>query len=292
MPTYNGKATAKGEAFTNTDPKSLVTSSATATATSSVSQNDADEVAKNTAQNVANSVAQNDANIISQMIEISTTNVKGQFSNLNTYYATPTDVGINSTFTGLISTPATGKYNSMILSFNKPIFSINTLNPSQIPPTSEQIIPGGYITGSYNVTYENLDLSLPLPEGAPVGTKSVAQGPRTSYCTIPLMSGGATLYKTVITNVQFYSSVEITEVTTAEDMNGSVLKIVILNKTMDNVSVDNKDSGVLNFYSGVYFNESYSNNGDFNYLNILFNNATIGGSFISIYPQNITASVG
>jgi hypothetical protein len=66
MTTYLGVAQAFGFTGTNTNPSTLVTSSATAT--SNVSQEDADNVAENTAQQVANSQAINDANIITQSI--------------------------------------------------------------------------------------------------------------------------------------------------------------------------------------------------------------------------------
>ena len=73
---YSAQATATGSAFTDTDPKSLVTSSASATATSTVSYEDAYNIALSIAQDVANSVAQNNANIITQAVRLSQQTIK------------------------------------------------------------------------------------------------------------------------------------------------------------------------------------------------------------------------
>jgi hypothetical protein len=56
MPVYSASSFATGEAYTATNPSSLVT------ATSTVSQQDAQNIADVTIQNQANSAAQNDAN--------------------------------------------------------------------------------------------------------------------------------------------------------------------------------------------------------------------------------------
>ena len=86
MSTYSATGSANGTAQTSTTPSSIVTSNATSTATSNISQEDAQNVANNTAQSVANSAAQNDANIINQVINITTSSVKGQYSYLNITY--------------------------------------------------------------------------------------------------------------------------------------------------------------------------------------------------------------
>jgi hypothetical protein len=283
MPTYNGQATAKGEAFTNTDPKSLVTSSATATATSTVSQNDADELAKNTAQNVANSVAQNDANIITQMVDITTTNVKGKFSNLNTYYATPTDIGTNSTFTGIITTPAVFNTSSINITYLKPVYEINSLSTTQPNPT--KIIKDAYIKGAYNLTFENFVPPKPLPPNAPPGTKSLLTGTRFSYIYIPISSNKYN--NTVVTNVTIFCSIYIDEATTINDLNGSFLNLIINNKMAQNVSV--YESNLFNSFSGVVMNESYASNNKFNYFYLNFDNASLAGSSANIYPYTVGA---
>ena len=71
MSSFSASASKKGIAETSTDPKYIVTSSASATATSDVSQTDAQTTANTIAEEVARSVAQNDANIISQTLALS-----------------------------------------------------------------------------------------------------------------------------------------------------------------------------------------------------------------------------
>jgi hypothetical protein len=59
MSSFTATSTASGKAYTNTDPSSLVTSTATSTASSNVSQENAQQIADTNAQKVANSVAEN-----------------------------------------------------------------------------------------------------------------------------------------------------------------------------------------------------------------------------------------
>lgn len=82
---YSAKGYATGSAYTSTNPASLVTSSATATASAST-QYQAQILANETAQQTANSVAQNDANVISQSLNLSI-GYKNQFSELNSSYS-------------------------------------------------------------------------------------------------------------------------------------------------------------------------------------------------------------
>ncbi len=283
MKVFNAKAFATGQSYTATQPEKLVTSSATATASSDVSQEDADSSAKKTAQEVANSVAQNDANIITQMINITTTNVKGKYSNLNIYYAIPTDIGSNSTFTGIIATPAVFNTSSINLTYLKPIYEINSLSTTQPNPT--EIISGAYLKGAYNLTFENFVPPKPLPPNAPTGTKSILTGTRFSYIYIPM--SGNTYNNTVVTNVTIFCNTYITATTTINDINGSFLSIIINNKMAQNVSV--YESSLFNSFNGVTMNETYASNNNFNYVYLNFENASLAGSSSNIYPYTVGA---
>jgi hypothetical protein len=244
-----------------------------------ISQENAQEVANNTSQQVANSVAQNDANIISQTLNLTTSNFKGQFSYLNIYEAVKTDLGNNSSFTGLIVnpvnqlTPSGEETNSIIINYVKDIYSTNSLSPTQLPPT--QILTENGLKGFYSLTFLN-DLS---------NNTSVLTGQRTSYKIF--LYNGYTYNILVNVNVTIQCNILINTTTTVKDINGSFTSIVINNKMAQGVSTYTP-SGSFDKYSGVNLTESYSTNGDWNYLYTNFDNASISGSSNNIYPYNVT----
>lgn len=283
-PAYRSTATAEGEAFTSTTPQYKVTSTATSTATSEVSQQDADDSAQTVAQQVANSQAQNDANIITKSINISTTSVKGQYSDLNIYYATPTAIGSNSTFTGVILTPSVSsvfKTNSINITSVKQIYEINSISVDQ--PTPTKIIPNAYIKGTCNLTYENFIPPNPLPPKAPSGTKSILTGTRLTYVNIPINS--KIYYITKATDVTIFCSKIIDETTTVNDINGSFLTVLVNNKMAHAISVS--EGNKFNKYIGVTIIENYTNDSNFNYLCLNFDNASLVGSSENIYPKTV-----
>lgn len=274
MSQFNASSNADSSAKTSTEPSFLVTSSASATATSNVSQQEAQNTANYIAQQIANSVAQNNANIISQTINATTTDVKGKYSYLNITYAVPTDVGKNSTFTGLIfPTNKNAQKNSLVLNYVKPVYYINSLTPIE-PPT--QKIPDATFKGFYSLTYEN-DY---------VNNTSTLSGQRTTYKYIPYTNGY--IYNvTVGVNVKIKCNTIITTDTTLADIDGNISSVQIINKMAQGVSTYTPD-GNFDKYGGVQLEETYSSDGNWNYITTNFNNAVISGSSNNIYPYVVT----
>jgi len=274
MSQFNATSNADSSANTSTDPSFLVTSSASATATSNVSQQQAQNIANYIAQQVANSVAQNNANIISQTINATTASIKGKYSYLNIIYAVPTDVGSNSTFTGLLfPTNINSKKNSVVINYIKPVYYINSLTPAE-PPTQQ--IPDATFKGNYTLTYEN-DYAT---------NTSILTGQRTTYKYIPYINGY--IYNvTVGVNVILKCNVAITSDTKVEDINGNISSVQIINKMAQGVSTYTP-SGNFDKYGGVQLQEDYSSDGNWNYVNTNFDNAVLAGSSTNIYPKIIT----
>ena len=272
MSQFSAQGNATSSAHTSTEPRVLVTSSATAT--SNTSQQDAQNEANSTAQQVANSVAQNNANIITQTINCSTAEVLGKYAYLNIYYAVPTDVGNGATFTGLVF-PNSSDYvkNALVLNYIKPIFYIDSLTPSA-PPTIP--IPNAVLKGTYNLTYENNYAN----------NTSVLTGQRTTYKYIPYKNGY--IYNaTVSVNAVLTCKTIITPNTKVEDINGNISKVTIINKMSVGLS-SYTPSGNFDKYNGVQLEESYPPGNKWNYIFTNFNNASIGGSSTNIYPINLT----
>jgi hypothetical protein len=275
MPTFTANSTQTGQAYTNTNPSFLVTSTSAATATSNLSQENAQNVANSTAKQVANSVAQNDANIITQTLNLTTANYKGQFSYLNFYEAVPTDVGSNATFTGVLVNPNqtdNPDTNSLIINYEKDIYYTNTLNPTQPAPT--QIISSKGLTGFYNLTYKNNTS----------GSGSLLNGQRTTYKKLTL---NGYIYNIIVSvSVTINCSQTITSNTKKSDLDDTFTSITINNKMSQGISTYTP-SGNFDKYAGVVLTEDYSPDGNWNYLYINFDNASISGSSTNIYPYNI-----
>ena len=273
MSLFSATSSASGNAYTNTTPSFLVTSTSTATATSNVSQDNAQDVANNTAQQVANSAAQNDANIVSQTLNLTTANLKGQYSYLNIYDAVETDVGTNSTFTGVLVN-YNGGSNSLLINYEKDIYSTNTLSPTQSPPS--QIIAENGLTGFYCLTFKNNESN----------NTSVLSGQRTTYKIVPYPNG-YTYNIIIFANVTIQCKVKILPNTTTTDLNGQFESITINNKMAQQIS-SYSPSGTFDKYGGVLLNETYSSDGNWNYLYTNFDNAFLTGQSKNIYPYTVT----
>jgi hypothetical protein len=298
MSSFNATSTASGKAYTKTDPSSLVTSSATSTASSNLSQDNAQQIADENAQKVADSVAQNNANIITQTLNLTTANLKGFFSYLTIYEAIETDYNFTSTpFSGqVIYSPGETIKNAIVLNLEKPIYKTNTLNPSQPIPT--EIYPNAKITGNYSLTYRNfpdggayIDETFPANiQQPPANTKSVLSGIRTTYKYIPDKSNGTTYNIVIDCNVVMYTSFVIskTEDNTAKfNAPGGILNIIIVNKMSSSISTYSSDGTYMRF-DGINMQQTYSPDGQWNYILSDFTNATLAGSSNSVtYPYSL-----
>lgn len=274
MSTFSATSKAASSANTSTDPSFLVTSTASATASSSISQENAQREANKIAQQVANSVAQNDANIITQTINATTAEVKGKYSYLNILYAVPTDVGTNSSFTGLIFiNNENSPKNSLVLNYEKPVYYINSITQSESPT---QVIPNALLKGAYSLTYENNYTN----------STSTLTGQRTTYKYIPY-SNGYIYNVTVDTNVILECNKLITTNTKVSDINGNISSVQIINKMAQGISTYTP-TGSFDKFEGVQLDETYTSDGNWNYIFTNFNNASISGSSNNIYPYTIT----
>ena len=298
MSTFTASSTASGQAYTNTEPSSLVTSTASATASSNLSQENAQQIADTNAQQVANSVAQNDANIITQTLNLTTANLKGYYSYLTIYEAIQTDYNFIATpFSGqVIYSPGETIKNGIVLNLEKPIYKTNTLNPNQPVPT--EIYPNAKITGNYAMTYTNfpnggayIDETYPanIPQ-PPANTKSVLSGIRTTYKYIPNSSNGVTYNIVIVCNVIMYTSFVIskTEDNTAQfNAPGGILNIIIVNKMSSSISTYSPDGTYMRF-DGINMQQTYSPDGQWNYILSDFTNATLAGSSNNVnYPYSL-----
>ena len=268
MSQFHASANATSSAHTNTSPQLLVTASASATATSNASQNDAQTTATQEAQQVADSTAQNNANIISQTINSITAQIKGAFGYLSILYGVPTEIGA-TTFTGLVFLNNVDSLsNSLVLNYEKPLYYINSLTQTNYPT---QIIPGATLKGFYSLTYvNNVD-----------GTCTLT-GQRTTYKYIPYLN--SYIYNvTVGVNVVLTSRIQITKNTTLAEINGNITKVQIVNKMAQGISTYTP-GGNFDKFGGVQLEETYTSNGQWNYIFTNFNNAYIIGSSNNIYP--------
>jgi hypothetical protein len=157
MTLFYANSTTNGSALTNTKPSSTITSTASATATSTVSKEDAQNIANSEAQSLANQVAQNDANIISQTLNISTAGIKGAYSYLNLYEAIRCDVNpytesglYGIMFPVYISSVSKPNSGTCVISFEKQIYPVNSLDPNQTPPDKNNPYPNSTVKAFYN----------------------------------------------------------------------------------------------------------------------------------------------
>lgn len=298
MSSFTATSTASGKAYTNTDPSSLVTSTATATASSNVSQENAQQIADTNAQKVANSVAENNANIITQTLNMTTANLKGYYSYLTIYEAIQTDYNYLATpFSGqVIYSVIDGDKNSIVLNLEKPIYKTNTLNPNQPVPT--EVYPNAKITGNYSLTYRNfpdggayIDETYPANiQQPPANTKSVLSGIRTTYKYLPNPSNGVTYNIVVVCNVLIYTSFVISKIednTANFNAPGGILNIIIINKMSQSISTYSVDGTYMRF-DGINMQQTYSPDGQWNYILSDFTNATLAGSSNNvIYPYSL-----
>lgn len=287
-----------GSAYTSTTPAYLVTATATATASSNISQEDAQAQANNTAQQIANSQAQNDANIITQTLNISTANVKGEFSFLSFYEAIETDANpyVNP-FSGAI-TPSVEidvQTNSCVFNIIKPIYTTTTLDPNQIPPTQDKKMLNSNITGSYSLTYKNFPnggayidptiygSKVPQP---PPNTQSVLTGLRTTYKYITI--NGTNYNIVIVANVVIYSSILLTKNTTPVDLNSNIINLIIVNKMAQSISTFTVSDNTYRKFEGLNMSETFSPDGNWTYIYSNFTNATLSGSSTNvIYPYSL-----
>ena len=279
MSSFSASASKKGIAETSTDPKYIVTSSASATATSDVSQTDAQTTANTIAEEVAKSVAQNDANIISQTLALSPAGVLGAYSFLNIAYAVQTDISPSTSFTGVIfNTTVGGDKNSLILNYEKPLYYINIFPPTVIPITT---IPNATLTGFYSLTYKN---------NYPSSGFATLTGQRTSYKYIPYSNGY--IYNVVVSvNVVITYVGSISTATTYDDFNNNIKNVTIVNKMAQGVSTYTAN-GTFDKFSGVQLKEAYSPDGKWNYISTNFDKASISGSSNNVtYPYTVEAPV-
>lgn len=300
MSLFTAFSSASGQSHTNTFPSSLVTSTASATATSNISQEDAQNIADKNAQEIANSVAQNDANIITQALNLTTANLKGTYNYLSFYEAIQTDYNFVATpFSGQViySEDDVVTTNAIVLTLDKPIFYTNTLNPNQPIPT--QMYPNSKITGNYTMAYKNypnggaiIDSSFPpnIPP-PPSNTKCVLNGVRTTYKYIvnPLNN---TNYNIVVTaNIIMYTSFVISKTqdnTSQFNAPGGILNIIIVNKMSNSISTYSSNGEYMRF-DGINMGQTYSNDGQWNYIYSNFENATLAGSSNNVsYPYALT----
>jgi hypothetical protein len=298
MSSFSATSTASGKAYTNTDPSSLVTSTATSTASSNVSQENAQQIADTNAQKVANSVAENNANIITQTVNLTTASLKGSYTYLNYYEAVETDYNFVATpFTGqVIYSVIDGDKNSIVLNLEKPVYKTNTLNPNQPVPT--EVYPNSKITGNYSLTYRNfpeggayIDETYPanIPQ-PPANTKSVLSGIRTTYKYIQNPSNGVTYNVVIVCNVLIYTSFVVSK--TEDNVSkfnapGGILNIIIINKMSQSFSTYSKDGTYMRF-DGINLLQTYSDDGQYNYIYSDFTNATLAGISSNVkYPYSL-----
>ena len=282
MSSFSASASKKGIAETSTDPKYIVTSSASATATSDVSQTDAQTTANTIAEEVARSVAQNDANIISQTLALSPAGVLGAYSFLNISYAVQTEINLNNIdngFTGVIFNPLAGESNSLILNYKKFIYYLDgtkIVSPTQGPAT---------LTGFYSLTYQN---------NFPSSGVATLTGQRTTYKFIPYINGY--IYNVVVgVNVIIEYNGNIISsgqnVTTYEDFNSKITSVQIVNKMAQGVSTYTPN-GSFDKFSGVQLEESYTPDNKLNIILTNFDKASISGSSSNVtYPYIVKAPV-
>lgn len=295
MSLFKASATASGNAYTNTEPSKLVTSTASATASSNLSQENAQEIANVNAQAVANSVASNDANIITQTLNLTTANLKGFYNYLTFYEAIQTDYNFEAIpFSGqVIFSQEESIQNGIILNIDKPIYKTNTLNPNQPYPT--EVYPNARIKGTYNLTYKNFPnggayidqtypVNIPPP---PTNTQSILSGIRTTYKYIPDQSTGTTYNIVIVCNVIIYTSFVISKTqdnTSLFNTPGGILNIIIVNKMAQSISTYSYDS-TYNRFDGINMSQTYSPDGQWNYILSDFTNATLAGTSNNvIYP--------
>ena len=296
MSSFSASSSASGKAYTNTQPSALVTSTATATATSNLSQENAQQIADANAQAVANSVAQNDANIITQTLNLTTSTLKGYYSYLTIFEAIQTDFNyVALPFSGQViySPQETGVKNGIVLNVEKPIHKTNTLNPSQPIPTEKY--PNAKITGNYALTYVNfpnggayIDETYPSNiQQPPPNTKSVLSGIRTTYKYIPNQPNGVTYNIVIVCNVIMYTSFVISKTqdnTALFNEPGGILNIIIVNKMSSSISTYSNDGTYMRF-DGINMKQTYSPDGQWNYIESDFTNATLAGSSNQVkYP--------
>jgi len=301
MSSFSATSTASGKAYTNTDPSSLVTSTATSTASSNVSQENAQQIADTNAQKVANSVAENNANIITQTLNMTTANLKGHYSYLTIYEAIETDYNFIATpFSGqVIYSPGETIKNAIVLNLEKPIYKTNTLNPNQPVPT--EVYPNAKISGNYSLTYKNfpdggayIDETYPDKiKQPPSNTKSVLSGIRTTYKYLPNPSNGVTYNIAVTCNVVIYTSFVISKTednTSKFNAPGGILNIIIVNKMSSSISTYSADGTYMRF-DGINMQQTFSPNGQYNYILSDFNNATLAGVSNNVtYPYSLVTN--
>ena len=273
MSSFSASASKRGIAETSTDPKYIVTSSASATATSDVSQTDAQTTANTIAEEVAKSVAQNDANIISQTLALSPAGVLGAYSFLNIAYAVQTDISPSTSFTGVIfNTTVGGDKNSLILNYEKDVYKLDTISK----------IDGATLKGFYSLTYTNNSNNS--------NNTATLTGQRTTYKFIPY-SNGYTYNVVVSVNVVITYVGSISTATTFDDFNTNITSVTIVNKMAQGVSTYTPN-GNFDKFSGVQLEESYTPDNKYNLIFTNFDKASISGSSNNVtYPYTVIAPV-
>ena len=275
MSSFSASASKRGIAETSTDPKYIVTSSASATATSDVSQTDAQTTANTIAEEVAKSVAQNDANIISQTLALSPAGVLGAYSFLNIAYAVQTDISPSTSFTGVIFNPlGPGETtNSLILNYEKDVYKLDRSSK----------IDGATLKGFYSLTYTNNSPS-----------SATLTGQRTTYKFIPYSNGY--IYNVVVSVnviIEYNATIQTTGEykTTFDDFNTNITSVTIVNKMAQGVSTYTPN-GNFDKFSGVQLEESYTPDNKYNLIFTNFDKASISGSSSNVnYPYTVIAPV-
>jgi hypothetical protein len=299
MTLFYANSTTNGSALTNTKPSSTITSTASATATSTVSKEDAQNIANSEAQSLANQVAQNDANIISQTLNISTAGIKGAYSYLNLYEAIRCDVNpytesgiygiIFPVYISSVSKPNSG---TCVISFEKQIYPVNSLDPNQTPPDKNNPYPNSTVKAFYNLNYTNLNGT---ETNVPIGAKSFLRGIRTSYKFVPNVNGTGIDYNIVVlANVEIYCN-KIIDPSDPSTQHLVFLSETFLNKSGQSISTYNNNTKEYIKFDGVSLTQTFSNNSsgtNWNYLYTDFTNSTVGGSStVLTYPYTINQNL-
>jgi hypothetical protein len=286
MSSFNANESALGNAYTSTTPSYLVTSNSTATASSNLSQKNAEKKAKKIAEQVANSAAQNDAHIISQALTLSPAGVIDQYSYLNISYAVKTAINGQGEFDGLIKPQITDETvpDALIITAKKKIHNSTTF---QEIPESGQLATINSTFYNYGGIYGDKIIEGKLFTS--LTPKSVVSSNRISSTVAPVIIKNISYkYKIkILTRLTYYLDKPITNSTGYIDLNKNVYGVKVDSKHLTGLNIINETENTITTYTGATINESYTDNKQWNIINLDLSRAFAGKVISNIYPVDI-----
>jgi hypothetical protein len=286
MSSFNANESAVGNAYTSTTPSYLVSSNSTATASSNLSQKNAEKKAKKIAQRVADSAAQNDAHIISQALALSPAGVIDQYSYLNISYAVKTAINGQGEFDGLIKPQITDETvpDALIITAKKRIHNSTTF---QEIPESGQLATINSTFYNYGGIYGDKIIEGKLFTS--LTPKAVVSSNRISSTVAPVIIKNISYkYKIkILTRLSYYLDMPITNSTGYIDLNKNVYGVKVDSKHLTGLNIINETENTITTYTGATINESYTDNKQWNIINLDLSRAFAGKVISNIYPVDI-----